>query len=51
MVAPEKVDKETTAEARDGAAAAGLGEGREAVVLDLLEVTIEGIGVDGAVVT
>ena len=45
------VDEETTAEARDGAAAAGLGEAREAAVLGLLEVTIEGIGVDGAVVT
>ena len=51
MVAPEKVDKETTAEARDGAAAVGLGEARAAAVPGLLEVTIEGIGVDGAVVT
>ena len=51
MVVPEVVDKETTAEARDGAAAAGLGEARETAVLGLLEVTIEGIGVDGAVVT
>ena len=45
------MDKETTAEARDGAAAVGLGEARATAVLGLLEVTIEGIGVDGAVVT
>ena len=51
MVFHEIVDEETTAEARDGAAAAGLGEARAATVLGLLEVMIEGIGVDGAVVT
>ena len=51
MVALERVDKETTAEARDGTAAVGLGEARAAAVLGLLEVMIEGIGVDGAVVT
>ena len=51
MVVPEVVDEETTAEARDGAAAAGLGEARAAAVLGLLEVMIEGIRVDGAVVT
>ena len=51
MVVLEIVDEEVTAEARDGAAAAGLGEARAAAILGLLEVTIEGIGVDGAVVT
>ena len=45
------VDEETTAEARDGAAGAGLSEARAATVLGLPEVMIEGIGVDRAVVT
>ena len=45
------VDEETTAEERDGAAAAGLGDARAATALGLVKLTVEGIGVDGAVVT
>ena len=43
------VDEEATAEARDGTAAAGLGEAKAATAQGQSEVMIEGIEVDGAV--
>ena len=49
MVVLEMVDEEATAEARDGAAAAGLGEAKAATAQGPSEVMIEGIGVDRAV--
>ena len=47
MVVLDMVDEETTAEARSGEAGAGRGEARAATALYLVEVTVEGIGVDG----